>query len=81
MSPKQTLFSTGSAAHLLGLTRDSLIYHLRSGAPEPTTRLAGRRVFTEQDVRNIAEYLRNKKPTNPKPNKIAELWDYLIGDP
>lgn len=44
------LFSTGEAARELGVARDAVVWALRSGAPKPRTRLAGRRVFTEAEI-------------------------------
>lgn len=44
------LLSTGETATRLGITRDALICALRSGAPEPERRIAGRRMFGEADM-------------------------------
>ncbi len=44
------LLSTGEAAVVLGLTRDSLLAALRAGAPEPELRVAGRRLFNDCDL-------------------------------
>ena len=47
-------YSTGEAANALGVSRDSLISALRSGAPEPQApRVGGRRVFGEEDLAQL----------------------------
>lgn len=51
------VFSTGEAAKRLGVTRDSLLSALRSGAPEPETpRIGGRRAFSEADLERLAAW-------------------------
>ena len=50
------LFSTGEAASHLGISRDALVAALRSGAPEPPTRLAGRRVFGKTDIAHLRRW-------------------------
>ena len=50
------LQSTGEAAQSLGITRDQLLWALRTGAPKPTVRAGGRRVFTEEDVRRLRQW-------------------------
>ena len=53
---KETLYSTGGAAAELGLTRDALLAAIRFGAPEPATRLAGRRVFNDEDLDHLRQW-------------------------
>lgn len=50
--------TTGEAAHRLGISRDKLMFALRSsGAPEPRTgRLGGRRIFSEEDVERLRKW-------------------------
>ena len=50
------LYSTGEAAAHLGLSRDALVAALRAGAPEPPTRLAGRRVFGKTDIARLRRW-------------------------
>lgn len=45
-----TLHSTGSFARTHGLHRDAVLNYLKAGMPEPSARVAGRRVFTPDDV-------------------------------
>lgn len=48
------ILSTGGAAKRLGVSRDSLLAALRSGAPEPETpRIGGRRIFSEADIERL----------------------------
>lgn len=56
MPDKSTWFSTGSAAEALGISRDALFAALRAGAPEPQIRLAGRRVFGQEDLARLGEW-------------------------
>ncbi len=56
MRDQTQLFSTGEAATALGVTRDALHAALRAGAPEPRTRLAGRRVFAPEDLDRLRNW-------------------------
>ena len=48
------ILSTGEAAKRLGVSRDSLLAALRSGAPEPEApRIGGRRIFSESDIARL----------------------------
>lgn len=51
------LYSTGTLASALGISRDSVINYLRSGMPEPSIRVAGRRAFNEEDVAAVCRWL------------------------
>lgn len=51
------LFSLGDVSRIIGIPRHRIEYAIANGAlQEPTLRLANKRVFTEQDVNQIAEY-------------------------
>ena len=48
------ILSTGEVAKRLGVSRDSLLAALRSGAPEPKApRIGGRRIFGESDIARL----------------------------
>ncbi|MDR2390703.1 MAG: MerR family transcriptional regulator [Planctomycetota bacterium] len=52
-----TLLSIGEVAKKLHVSRDSIHAALRKGAPEPrTSRIGGRRVFSDADYAAIAEW-------------------------
>jgi DNA-binding transcriptional MerR regulator len=56
------MYSSGEAARLLGISRDSLLSALRSGAPAPkSARIAGRRVFDDEDVERIRAWLGTRR--------------------
>ncbi len=56
------LLSSSGAAKALGMSRDSLMFALRTGAPEPRTpRLANRRVFSQNDVEALREYFQSRR--------------------
>ena len=57
---EKVLFSIGEAARALGVSRDALTWALRAGAPEPTTRVGGRRLFTVQDLEPLRTWLANR---------------------
>jgi len=62
---KHEFFGTGEAARRLGLRTWKLLYLIDRGyLPEPSLRIAGRRIFSEQDVCRIGAALANLK--NPK---------------
>jgi DNA-binding transcriptional MerR regulator len=51
------LYSTGSLAQLLKIHRDCILNYLKAGMPEPSARIAGRRVFTLTDVEAVCRWL------------------------
>ena len=56
------MYSSGEAARLLGVSRDSLLSALRSGAPAPQSkRIAGRRVFNDEDVERIRAWFGTRR--------------------
>lgn len=62
---KQRWFSTGEAAQTLGISRDSLIAALRAGAPDAKTRIAGRRMFSTDDLTMLASWFNERgRPVN-----------------
>lgn len=53
----KTLLSTKSVVRHLAIPEHRLVYAYRTGKlPEPTFLVAGRRVYTEEDVRRVASY-------------------------
>lgn len=49
--------SSGQAAKEIGVSRDSLLFALRTGAPEPKAgRLGNRRMFSEADIERLREW-------------------------
>ena len=57
----ERLLTTGEAASNIiingaCISRDSLLYYLRQGAPEPE-RFGGRRMFTMADVKEIEDWI------------------------
>ncbi len=59
MDPSPTLYSTGMVADQLGVARWWLLYRLERGdLPGPSHRVAGRRLFTDEDVRRIRDVLK-----------------------
>ena len=57
---EEKLLSTGDAARELGVSRDALLWALRTGAPEPAKRVAGRRVFEAEDLDQLRLWLENR---------------------
>jgi len=55
MAEKQW-YSSGEAAESLDITRDALVAALRAGAPEASLRLAGRRVFGQEDLARLRDW-------------------------
>ena len=56
------MYSSGEAARLLGISRDSLLSALRSGAPAPqSARFAGRRVFSDEDLERLRAWLGTRR--------------------
>ena len=61
------LIGSGDAAKLLGVKRWKLIQLLESGKlSEPTFKLPGRRLFTEDDIKSLREELVILKTKNLK---------------
>lgn len=56
MVTENRLCSTGEAADVLGISRDSLIAALRAGAPDTQTRIAGRRMFSQDDLECLRKW-------------------------
>lgn len=53
----QKLYSTVDLARLLGVAEHRLSYALRVGkVPEPNLKVAGKRLFTQEEARRISEY-------------------------
>ncbi len=53
----KTLLSTKDCIRRLAIPEHRLVYAYRTGKlPEPTFLVAGRRVYTEEDVRRVANY-------------------------
>lgn len=55
------IYSSGEVAKKLGVSRDSLFGALKSGAPDTTYRMGGRRVFTETEVQRLAEWYKTRE--------------------
>lgn len=54
--------SSGVAAKAIGVSRDSLLFALRTGAPEPTAgRLGDRRMFSEKDIETLREWFAKRR--------------------
>jgi len=62
----QDLYTLGDLSRRLGVPRHRIVYVLESGRAQESMRLGGRRVFTEQDVRNIAQQLNLIHNSEPK---------------
>ena len=55
-------FSSGEVADTVGLSRWKFLYHVERGdLPGPTHIIAGRRVFTAEDVENIKRVLKTRQ--------------------
>ena len=50
------MYSTGEAAKLLGVTRDSLHAALRTTAPYAGNRIGNRRAFTDDEVEQLRKW-------------------------
>ncbi len=55
------IYSTGEAAGIIGVTRDSLFAALKKGAPDAQFRMGGRRVFTEEEVSRLAAWYEERR--------------------
>jgi DNA-binding transcriptional MerR regulator len=59
------IYSTGQVAHLLNLKIHQLAYaHATGQVAEPPLRFLGKRVYTEADVRRVAEHFGLKVADN-----------------
>ena len=57
------LFSIRDAARLVGVPEHRLGYAHRAGfLAEPTFVVAGKRIYTTDDLRRVKDYFANKKP-------------------
>lgn len=57
------LYSTVELSRLLGIQEHRITYAMRAGyVPEPSFKIANKRVFTENDLRKIAEYFGVEPP-------------------
>jgi len=60
---EQTIYSMREATVILKTKPWRIVHCFTSGkCPEPTLRLAGRRVFTVADLKRLAKALNTKKP-------------------
>jgi len=67
------IYSTGEVARRLALQRYQLDYLLETGqVAEPQHRLAGKRLWTEAEVRAAERALRGKDVTGPHQHGTAE---------
>ena len=55
------VYSTGEVAKRLGKTRDALFSALKAGAPDAEIRSGSRRVFTEAELRKLAEWFERRQ--------------------
>ena len=53
-------YSTGEAAKLIGVSRDTIHSYFRSGAPEPKKKIGNRRAFTRKDVIRLCDWFEAK---------------------
>jgi hypothetical protein len=59
----ETLYSTHDCAKLLGIEEHRITYAQRKGTlPEPTFFVAGKRIYTADDLADIAEFFGLKPP-------------------
>lgn len=56
----QVWYSSGEAAEALGISRDALLTAFRSGAREPSSRVGGRRLYSEADLRAVSEWFQKR---------------------
>ncbi len=60
------MYSTGEAAKLLRITRDSLLFAIRNaGAPEASQRFSGRRFFSEGDMKKLKKWFKAREQRRP----------------
>lgn len=56
------MFSSGGAAKELGMSRDSLLFALRTGAPQPKApRVANRRMFSKGDIERLRKWFSERR--------------------
>lgn len=61
----ETLYSTHDCAKLLGIEEHRITYAQRKGTlPEPTFFVAGKRIYTADDLADIAKFFGIKPPLN-----------------
>ena len=66
-SSTKRLFSLGDVAKLLNIPRYSLQYLLEHGhVPEPSQRVAGRRLFTTEEIANARLIIQNRRNDHDK---------------
>ena len=53
-------YSTGEAARLIGVSRDTIHSYFRSGAPRPKKRLGNRIAFTRRDIAKLCDWFEAK---------------------
>lgn len=58
------MYATGTAAAKLGLTRDSLQYHLRTSAPKVGNLYGGRRLFTDSDIEVLRTWFTGRRKSD-----------------
>ncbi len=63
------LWSTGEAAQALAVSRDALLWAMRAGAPRPRMRVAGRRVFTAQDLEALRAWFGDRIAPGRRPRR------------
>lgn len=57
--------SSGPAAKAIGVTRDSLLFALRTGAPEPKGgKVGNRRLFSQEDIETLREWFARRRNSN-----------------
>lgn len=66
------MYSTGEAAKLLGVTRDSLHAALRTTAPDAANRIGNRRVFTEEEVKRLAAWFERRRKLRDCPWEVED---------
>jgi hypothetical protein len=62
-----TLYTSGQVADRVALTRAEFLYLIETAQlPGPSVQVPGRRLFTEEDVRRIAEALAEREKLHDK---------------
>lgn len=49
-------YSTGQAAKLIGVSRDTIHSYFRSGAPRPKKMISNRIIFTRRDIVKLCDW-------------------------
>lgn len=58
------LYSTVDLSRLLGIQEHRITYAIRAGfVPEPSYKVANKRVFTQEDLRRVAEHFGVEPPS------------------